>query len=135
MGEKALVEGLVTDAIELIKSLDQSGANPVLAAWYFYEDADEWRLLIAGPEFDKFLPKNEALAYKVISEAIASSDVQSLSISLVKIVESNSALPKAIGFLIGTTPDGIVQANFSDTTLNGIFIKDMVILRSAAKNA
>ena len=135
MGEKALVEGLVTDAIELTKTLDHSGANPALVAWYFYEDADEWRLLIAGPVFDKYLPKNEALAYQKISEAIASSDVQSLSISLVKIVQSNSALPKAIGFLIGTPPDGIVQANFSDTTLNGIFIKDMVILRSATKNA
>jgi len=131
MGEKALVEGLVTDAIELVKSLDHSGANPALVAWYFYEDADEWRLLIAGPEFDKYLPKNEALAYQKISEAISSSDVQSLSISLVKVVESNSALPKAIGSIIGTPPDGIIQANFSDTTLNGIFIKDMVILRSA----
>lgn len=131
MGEKTLVEGLVTDAIELVKNLDHSGASPALVAWYFYEDADEWRLLIAGPEFDKFLPKNEALAYQKISEAISSSNVQSLSISLVKVVESNSALPKAIGFLIGTPPDGIIQANFSDTTLNGIFIKDMVILRSA----
>ena len=131
MGEKALVEGLVIDAVELIKKLDRFGANPALVAWYFYEDADEWRLLIAGPEFDKYLPKNEALAYQKISEAISSSDVQSLSISLIKVVESNSVLPKAIGFLMGTPPDGIVQANFSNTTLNGIFIKDMVILRSA----
>jgi hypothetical protein len=131
MGEKALVEGLVTDAIELVKNLDHSGANPALVAWYFYEDADEWRLLIAGAEFDKYLPKNEALAYQIIAEAISSSDVQSLSISLVKVVESNSTLPKAIGFLVGTPPDGIIQANFSDTTLNGIFIKDMIILRSA----
>jgi len=103
--------------------------------WYFYEDADEWRLLIAGPELDKLLPKNEALAYQKISEAISSSDLQSLSISLIKIVETKSALPKSIGFLVGTPADGIIQAIFTDTTINGIFIKEMVILRSAAKNA
>jgi hypothetical protein len=36
-----------------------------------------------------------------------------------------------LGFLMKTGPDNFVKGNFSDTTLNGIFIKDMVILRSA----
>ena len=49
MGEKALVDGLVTDTIELTKKLDQDGVNPTFVVWYFYEDADEWRLLIGGP--------------------------------------------------------------------------------------
>jgi len=133
MGEKALVAGFITDSIELVKGLDRSGVKPSLVVWYFYEDADEWRLLIGGPELDKFLPKNEALAYQKISEAISSSDLQSLSISLVKVVTTNNALSKSIGILFGTPEDGIVQARFSDTTINGIFIKEMLILRSAAK--
>lgn len=131
MGDKALVEGLITDSIELIKKLDSSGASPTLAAWYFYEDAEEWRLLIAGPAFDQLLPTNEALAYQTISEAISSADLQSLSISLVKLVESTSPLPRALKYLVDTPPTGIVQAHFSDTTLNGIFIKEMMVLRSA----
>ena len=133
MVEKALVEGLITDSIELVKNLDQSNCNPTLVVWYFYEDADEWRLLIAGPHFDQYLPKQEALAYQKISEAISSSDLQSLSISLVKVIRSDDALPKSLSFLIGTPPDGIVQASFTDTTLNGIFIKEMLVLRSAKK--
>lgn len=135
MGEKSLVEGLITDSIQLIKNLDQSESNPSLVVWYFYDDADEWRLLIAGPTFDQLLPKQEALAYQKISEAISSSDLQSLSISLVKVIRSSDALPKALSFLVGTPSDGIIQASFTDTTLNGIFIKEMVLLRSAVKNA
>jgi hypothetical protein len=134
MGEKSLVEGLITDSIQLVKNLDQSKSNPSLVVWYFYEDADEWRLLIAGPEFDQLLPKQEALAYQKVSEAISSSDLQSLSISVVKVIRSDDPLPKALSFLVGTPPNGIIQASFKDTTLNGIFIKEMVILRSH-KNA
>lgn len=131
MGEKALVEGLINDSINLVRYLDNSNAAPTFVAWYFYEDADEWRLLIAGPEFDHLLPKKEALAYQKISEAISSADLQSLSISFVKLVESGNPLPRALKFLIGTSPDGIVQAHFTDTTLNDIFIKEMIVLRSA----
>lgn len=134
MGEKSLVEGLITDSIQLVKNLDQSKNNPSLVVWYFYEDADEWRLLIAGQTFDQLLPKKEALAYQTISESISSSDLQSLSISLVKLVRSDDPLPKALGFLVGTPPDGIIQAQFTDTTLNGIFIKEIIIIRSH-KNA
>lgn len=133
MGEKALVEGIITDTIELTKKLDKDGVNPTFVLWYFYEDADEWRLLIGGPELDKLLPKNEALAYQKISEAISAIDLPSLSISVVKIVETSGALPQAVGFLVKTPPDGIVQASFSDTTINGIFVKEMLIVRSAAK--
>lgn len=133
MGEKALVEGLVTDTIELTKKLDQDGVNPTFVVWYFYEDADEWRLLIGGPELDKFLPKSEALAYQKISEAISAIDLPSLSISLIKVVETSGPLPQAVGFLVGTPSNGLVQASFSDTTINGIFVKEMLIVRSAAK--
>lgn len=133
MGEKPLVESLITDSIELIKGLDKLGSNPDLAAWYFYEDAGDWRLIFAGSYFDQYLPKQEALAYQKVLEAISNKELQSLSISLIKLVRTDDALPKAMSFLIGTPPDGFVQASFVDTTLNGIFIKEMLILRSAVK--
>ncbi|AMO69994.1 hypothetical protein [Zhongshania aliphaticivorans] len=135
MGEKPLVEGLIEDAIELVKDLDSSGDNPGLVVWYYYEDAGDWRLVLAGKGFDKYLPKQEALAYQKVSEAISKCSLQSLPISLVKLVRTDDALPGAIGFLIGTPPDGFMQASFTDTTINGIFIKEMLIIRSALRNA
>ena len=47
MGEKALVESLISDAVALITKLDETGTSPTFAAWYYYADADDWRLLIA----------------------------------------------------------------------------------------
>lgn len=131
MGEKALVDSQVADGIALIQKLDSEGAAPTLAVWYYYDDAAEWRLLIAGPTFDALLPKQEPLAYRKIAEAMAATTLSSLTLSDVKIVNSQSALPQALRFLIGTDSNGIVRAHFSDTTLNGIFIKEMIVLRSA----
>lgn len=131
MGEKALVEGLINDSITLVRKLDSNKVAPTLVVWYFYEDADVWRLLIAGPAFNQLLPKKEALAYQKISEAISSTDLQSLTISFVKLVESSDPLPRSLKSLVRTPPNGIIQAHFSDTTLNRIFIKEMIVLRSA----
>ncbi|MFT6341007.1 MAG: hypothetical protein ACJAUN_001648 [Alcanivorax sp.] len=135
MGEKPLVEGLVEDSISLVRSLDSAGESPGLVAWYYYEDAGDWRLILAGKCFDKFLPKQEALAYQRVSEAISKCSLQSLSISLVKLVRSDDPLPSSMSFLIGTPPEGFMQASFTDTTINGIFIKEMLIMRSALRNA
>lgn len=135
MGEKALVESQVADAIALIQKLDSEGSAPTLAVWYYYDDAAEWRLLIAGPMFDALLPKQESLAYRKVAEAMAATTLSSLTLSEVKIIHSKSALPQALRLLIGTDPNGIVRAHFSDTTLNGIFIKEMIVLRSALATA
>jgi len=131
MGEKALVESQIADAIKLIQRLDADGRPPGLVAWYYYDDADEWRLLIAGSTFDASLPKHEAAAYRYLVETVASLSLSSLTISDLKLVGTNSPLPQALRLFIRTKSDGIVQAHCTNNTLNGIFIKEMVILRSA----
>jgi hypothetical protein len=131
MGEKALVESQIDEAIRLVQKLDADGDPPSLAAWYFYDDADEWRLLIAGPTFDKLLPKQEPVAYRKLVDAMAGLDLSSLSVSDLKVVSSMLPLPQALHLLVKTGPTQIVRARFSNTTLNRIFIKEIFILRSA----
>ncbi len=130
MGEKILVESHIADSIELIKQLDSSGYQPSSAFWYYYDDADEWRLIIIGKKFDQHLPKDEQLAYQAIAEAIKIKDLSSINISEVKIMKSDVPLAKTIKFLIKTDPIGLIRAYFNNTTINGIFIKEMIILRS-----
>jgi len=131
MGEKTLVESKIPDTIRLVEKLDIDGNSPSLVVWYFYDDVDEWRLVIAGSIFDALLPKQESIAYKKIIEAIASLSLSSLSISDLKLISTNSPLPQALRFIIRTDPKGISQAHFTDTTLNGIFMKEFFVLRSA----
>lgn len=131
MGEEAMVESQVTDAIALIKKLDSDGAAPTFAVWYFYDDDTAWRLIIAGPAFDALLPKQEAIAYRKIVEVMAASSLSSLTISDLKLVRTDNPLPLALRSLVGTAPDGVVRAHFTDTSLMGFFIKEMIVLRSA----
>jgi hypothetical protein len=131
MGEKTLVESQIADSNELIKYLDSSGYQPSFAVWYYYGDADEWRFLIAGEKLDGYLPKQEPLAYRVIAEAINEKNLSSINLSEIKIVRSDEPITQTVKFLVRTEPTGIVRAYFTDTTINGIFVKEMVILRSA----
>jgi hypothetical protein len=131
MGEKALVETKIDDSIRLIQQLDTDVNSPSLVLWYYYDDIDEWRLLIAGPTFDVLLPRQEHVAYGRLVDAMAIISPSYLSISDLKLLITTSPLANALHFLVRTNPTGISRAYFSSTTLNGIFIKDMVILRCA----
>jgi hypothetical protein len=131
MGQKTLVESQIADSMKLLQALDAANAGPTLAVWYYYEDIEEWRLILAGPTYDALLPKQEPVAYKNLVEALTKSALASLSISDLKILQTKSPLLQALRFLVGTPPNAIMRAHFSDTTLNGIFMKEMIIMRSA----
>ncbi len=134
MGKTALVESQISDASELVKKLDENGTPPTFAAWYYYDDAEDWRLLIAGPRFDALLKKSESAAYLLIAEAVADSLISSMSIADVKIVNSSSSLPRTVGIMIRTPSDAIMRAHFTDNYVNGIFLKEMFVLRSSVPN-
>jgi len=130
MGESALVESQIVDAGSLVRKLDELGLAPTLVVWYYYDDAADWRLIIAGPEFDSLLPKQEAVAYRKIAEAMSAVSPASLTLSDIKLLRSDIPLAKAIRMLIRTPPTGIMRAHFSNNSLNGIFIKEMILLRA-----
>jgi hypothetical protein len=131
MGEEALVESQIADTITLVKSLESQGDKPSSVVWYYFPDAGEWRLLIAGPSFDALLPKEESRAYQKIAEALGTSQVTSITIGEIKLVRTDYQLLNAVRFMIGTPPDELVRAHFKDNSVNGLFIKEMLVLRSS----
>jgi hypothetical protein len=132
MGEKALVESQISDGMQLVRNLDAAQFAPTFAAWYFYHEAEVWRFMIAGPAFDALLTKGAALAYRHVVDAMAGTAVSSMSIADVKLVSSDSSIPRTVGLLIATPPDALVRAHFTDNYINGIFLKEIFVLRSAA---
>jgi hypothetical protein len=131
MGESALVETQISDASDLVTKLDDIGMSPTLVAWYYYDDLAEWQLLLAGPRFDELLPKQEALAYRKIAEALSAASPGSLALSDIKLVRTDLPLAKTIRMLIRTPSNGIMRAHFANNSVNGIFIKEMMLLRAA----
>ena len=136
MGEETLVESQISDSIALVKNLENQGNKPSAVVWYYFPDAGEWRLLLAGSTFDSLLPKEESHAYQIAAQALNNSQVTSLTIGEIKLVRTDYPLLTAMRFLIGTPSDAIVRAHFKDNSINGIFIKEMLVLRSSlAQNA
>ena len=131
MGEETLVESQISDSIALVKCLEDQGIKLAAVVWYYFPDAGEWRLLLAGPAFDALLPKEESHAYQLVAEALNASQVPSLTIGEIKLIRTDYPLLKAMQFLIGTSPEEIIRAHFKDNSINGIFIKEMLVLRSS----
>jgi methionine salvage enolase-phosphatase E1 len=131
MAEETLVESLVAESVKLVRELDKQGDTPSNVLWYYFSDAEEWRLLVAGKPFDQLLPKDESQAYQKVAGAIGKANLDSLTIADVKLVRTDDALLAATKFVIKTPPDGVVRAHFRDNTFNGIFVKEMLVLRAA----
>ena len=119
------------DSVRLVEELDKRGDAPTNALWYFFSDAEQWRFLVAGPAFDRLLPKDEAHAYQKIAQAITKAGLDSLSIADVKLLRTDDSLLVATKIVLKTTPDAVVRAHFRDNTFNGIFVKEMLVLRAA----
>ena len=83
--------------------------------------------------FDDLLEEKggELRAYRKVVDAFAKTTFSSLSLADVKLVNSKSKLPQTIGTLITTPSKGFVRAHFTNNFVNGIFLKDMLLLRSA----
>ena len=131
MAEEALVESLVADSVKLVRELDKQEDAPSNVLWYYFSDAEEWRLLVAGKSFDQLLPRDEGRAYQKVARALGKTNLDSLTIADVKLVRTDDPLLAATKFLIRTPPDGVVRAHFRDNTFNGIFVKEMLVLRAA----
>ena len=131
MGEEALVESQIADSVSLVKTLDAESSTPSYAAWNYFSDSGEWRFVLAGPTFDALLPKHESNAYQKVAEALNKAQVTSLGIGEIKLVRTDFPLVRATRFMMGTPPDAIVRAHFKDNSINGIFIKEMLLLRSS----
>jgi hypothetical protein len=131
MAEETLVESLVSDSVKLVQELDKQAPGPRNVLWYYFSDAEVWRLLIAGPSFDQLLPKEEGRAYEICARAITGANLDSLTIADVKLVPTDDPVLVATKFVIRTAVDGIVRAHFRDNFFNGIFVKEMLVLRAA----
>jgi hypothetical protein len=131
MGEEILVESQISDSIALVECLEDQGNKLAAVVWYYFPDADEWRLLLAGPTFDALLPKEQFQAYELVAEALNKTQVTSLSIGEIELVKTDHPLLQATQFLIETSPDAIVRAHFKANSVNGVFIKEMLVLRSS----
>lgn len=130
MGEESLVSEQESETFKFLDILDAGKYKPSMVIWHFFVDENRWRLLLAGPSFDKLLPKEQFQGYMKISEALAKANVQSLSVSDIELTRTDYPIFNVARTLINTGPDGRLRAHFKDNWISGIYVKDMVVIRS-----
>jgi hypothetical protein len=128
MAEAALVEKDVEAGLELVRLLDARRFPVTGAAWIYFPDLEEWKLVIRTPEAARDLNK----AYLELAQAMDSKTGfrSQFDLARVKLVPPTDRMLAAMGSAIRA--EGLNKIRFSRNVINGIFIDDALIYRLAA---
>lgn len=126
MAKEALVEKDIREGKKLILALDKQGLGIDAAMWLYTSEADEWRLLIASPLFEKKGPK-EAYTF-VQSVLVRLSPAPKISLKNISVVGPSHPLIKLLRLAVQTGP-GISGIRFTGNVVNGTMIEDAYIYR------
>lgn len=129
MAEETLVKEALTDHMiqagaALLANLDRSHFPVDAALWLYLTEANQWRLLLATPEVHLDGPRK---AYKRLLQALrnASAHVAPEDIAVVDTRDAFIQLFRKVVSVQG-------GVRFSRDTINGQFIEDAYIYRTAA---
>jgi hypothetical protein len=135
MAENTVVKEQLTDEMidagaRLTQKLDESGLPIPVAMWFFMPDINEWRLLFASPEVSK---TGSRYVYEQIEEARKALGAQAehVPLSAIGVIDIKHELVQMLRVGLRTGPD-VSRVRFSKNVLNGRFIDDALIYRSAA---
>jgi len=128
MAETPLVSSDVESGKELVQLLDEVNFPFTGAAWIYFTDAQEWRLVIRTPKAAKNLQE----AFLEMARAMdAKGDLRKrLDLARVKLVPPTDKMLELIGRVMRVEGKGSVW--FRKNVINGIYIDDAFIYRLAA---
>jgi hypothetical protein len=128
MAETALVNSEIEAGTELVRLLDESGFPVTAAAWIYYPDIQEWRLVIRTPKAEKNLHD----AFLEMARAMdAKGDLRArLGLERLKLVPPADRMLEAMGRAVRL--QGLGTVRFSKNVINGIYIDDALVYRLVA---
>jgi hypothetical protein len=128
MAEAVLVDADIEMGRELVRILDEVGFPVTGAAWIYFSDVGEWRLVIRTPKAEKNL--QQALLEMAIALDQRGDLRKRLDLSRVKLVPPKDKMLAAMGSIVRA--DGISTIRFTRNVINGVLIDDALIYRLAA---
>jgi hypothetical protein len=130
MGEEKMVittldDKLIDGGKQLIEQLDKDHVKVDAALWYYFDDTQNWKLLLSLPEVINGGPK---ATYQVIQGTFQKLRGLPFSLDDSTVAKPNSPLLKLLSHAISTdnTTGGI---RFSNNMINGQLIRDAYIYR------
>ena len=128
MAAAVLVDADVEMGRELLRILDEIEFPVTAAAWIFFPDIEEWRLVIRTPKAEKNL--QQALLELAVSLDQRGDLRKRLDLSRVKLVPPKDKMLAAMGRVVRV--DGNSTIRFTRNLIDGVLIDDALIYRLAA---
>jgi hypothetical protein len=135
MAENTVVKEQLTDEmIEagalLTQKLDEMGVPISVAMWFFLSDINEWRLFFASPNVST---GGVRPVYEQIQKARKALGAQAerIPFSSIGVMDTNHELAQLLRMKFHTGP-GVSRVRFAKNVIDGHFIDDALIYRSAA---
>jgi hypothetical protein len=125
--KESLTDAMVRDGALLVEKLDEAARRPHAAFWFYFPDANAWRLLLALPEVSTKGPRE---AYTAIQTALAELNPTSRELALedIGVMPTDHPLVDVLRGAIKTGPT-IERIRFGKNVINGHFIDDALIYR------
>ena len=128
MAAAVLVDADVEMGRELLRILDEAIFPVTAAAWIFFPDVEEWRLVVRTPKAEKNL--QQALLELAVLLDQRGDLRKRLDLSRVKLVPPKDKMLAAMGRIVKV--EGISSIRFSRNMIDGVLIDDALIYRLAA---
>ncbi len=122
-----LTEEMIKSGEALIHKLDNSGARPDAAFWFYFRDIQAWKLVIAELKVGKQGPKE---SYRQIQKLFGkySNEIIGLSLDDVAVSKPNAQIVNVLRMAM-RTGSGISGIRFTNNVVNGVLIEDAYVYR------
>jgi len=126
-----LRQELIDAGAALVRKLDESGLPPDAAFWFYFTDAQAWKLVLAEVKVGRDGPKE---VYRRIQRLLGKEPKQFAALSLddVTLVKPDALVVNLLRTALRTslrTGPGISGLRFSNNAIDGTVIEDAYIYR------
>lgn len=125
MDKPMLVDADMKAGEALLSKLDEIEFNVKAALWFYVQDSEEWRLIIASPIVDK---DGQKKAYETVQSQLQELNGRELSLRNISLVSPGDKLIKALKSVF-KLDKAISPIRFTRNVIDGMFIEDAYIYR------
>lgn len=127
--KEILTKEMIEAGAKLTRHLDQAHLVVSASLWLYIPESNIWRLMIASPEVTTYGPRR---VYQKIQSVLSQILGEELDIGLkdISVVENDNPLIVLLRTAV-RTDGGISGIRFSKNSINGYFIEDAYIYRTA----
>ena len=126
MATAELVDEMIEAGEKLLSALDRSQVKVRSALWFYDENADEWRLILAMPVVED---QGLAKAQELVSAALKAGSVPGLFLRQIAIVSPSDELVTLLRKAV-RAERGVSAIRLSRSAIGNTLIEDALIYRS-----